>query len=176
MALAHVCFDLVLTAASLRVTEVYLHVAWLLAWFGPFGFSRIARPVPAYLVLPPNLAHAVFSSGWMPFAPVLYLDNVDSSFKMQVRFYPLKAGYGHSSELSEFPVHSSRIVFTPFCAHLLFSAMGPSLAWELQQGANHVSFTFDTLPAWHIKGTQVFLRWLAWSLAHQDLFMSVKGD
>lgn len=75
------CFDFMPIAASLS-TESCLHVVWLLSWFGVSGFPGNAQPEPAYLMLPPNLARAVFSSGWVRFAPILYLDNAYFSFKI----------------------------------------------------------------------------------------------
>ena len=119
-----VCFDLILIAAPPRVRDLSQHGltsrwSWLL-WL-PWG----THAEPAFLGFPSNLVHAVMPAGRMFFPPFLYLNNASAFFKVQVRFLPLSlmAGNGLSSELAEFPVRSSGMVFTPFCTYLLFRCM-----------------------------------------------------
>lgn len=107
LAPACVCFDFMLIVASLRVTRICLHVVWLLSWFGISGFPGIAQPEPAYLVVPPNLAHATFFSGRVPFAPVLYVDSASSFFSNSGQVLlslSVLAGYGlkEKKQLAEY--------------------------------------------------------------------------
>ena len=144
---AQVCLDLILTAALLTVTDVCLCVVRLLSGFGSSGFPGVVWPEHAYLgCLPPSLMQRSLQDGchWSPFSTWwCWL-----SFQpFQLGFLPtiLKVDFGPSSELPQFLVHSSGMVFVPLCICLLFSSMLPLQVRELQPGRNCASFILEPL-------------------------------